>query len=189
MRSRSRLRLAGATLLSSAIGWGCSCSDGGQVERLNPDLTAETTRVDFGDVQVGMKSMLELVVKNPGNFALSVTRVETASNFVSPDAEFTEEPGSFVLGPNETRSLRLGFHPLRVTAEPVVSTFTVISDAQRADGTAIRLTITVSGRGVPTGVGVEPSPLDFGAVLVGSSRTLPLVLTNRLSVPVELNTP
>lgn len=179
-------RILTPCLFALAAG-GVGCADDVGVTVLRGELSTEAN-LDFGDVQRGIKLSLPLVVKNIGTGALTVERVELGENFTSADYEYKLSESSFSLGANLERELSVSFQPFADQAEPVRSFIRFVYDCD-AEGTCKTFTVNVSGRGVTSGLTVEPEPVDFGTVLIGSSRTLDVTITNNLSVDVAVRTP
>ncbi len=163
------------------------CSDTVGVGAVNGKL--EAADVDFGDVQVGITMPYTLQVKNTGTGTFRVTKIEVGQNFTGTDYEFKLSEGPFALATTEVRNIALSFLPLAEMAEPVatyVKFYTDIKDeTTKAD---VSYTVNVKGRGIKSGLEIEPNPVDFGTVLIGSSKTLEVKITNKLSVPVDVVT-
>lgn len=170
------IAVAGATFVA--------CSDEVGVEKLIGELSTEQS-IDFGDVQRGIKIPVELDVKNVGSGAINIDNVEFADNFTTADYEFKISESAFALGPNQNKIVTVTFQPFADQQDPVSSWFKFNYDCAE---TCKNFTVTVTGRGVTSGLRIEPDPIDFGTVLIGSSRTLDVTITNTLSVGVDVTT-
>jgi hypothetical protein len=164
-----------------------SCDDGG-VSRVIGELEAPEV-VDFGDVQIGIIQPMTVDVENVGA-ALVSAQIEQTS-FTGENYEFRlskegEPVSTLDLQAGQTETLTLTFQAFEAMEEPVEATFRMVWQVT-PDEQASR-TVTVRARGVETGLEVMPNPIDFGKVLVGSSRTLDVRITNRLGVAVEVFT-
>ena len=157
-----------------------ACSDDGGLNVVQGRLGAPAD-LEFGDVQVGVRMPMTLALTNTGSGVLRVLDIEPGPNFTTDGYAFTLEERSFVLSPGDVRPLSIGFQPFAVG--DAASTLTIISDGP--DGPQ---TVALTGRGIRSGIEVVPEPIDFGAVLTGSSRTLSVRVTNRLSSPIDLFT-
>ncbi len=159
-----------------------ACDDGGVV-RVKGELDAPET-VDFGDVQIGIIQPVTIDIKNVGSAVVTVEQIEQTS-FTGADYEFRLSETSFSLQAGQTKTLTLTFQAFEAMEQPIDASFRMVwSDA----GTPASRTVAVRARGVDTGLEVMPNPIDFGKVLVGSSRTLDVTITNRLGVEVEVFT-
>ncbi len=162
------------------------CGDDVAVEKLEGKLVAENA-IAFGDVQVGIKRTIELEVKNEGLGLLEFSKVEHGENASSADHEFQVPTQGFALGPNQSQVLAVSFQPFVDMEEPLRWFFRLHFDCDR-EGMCKTFTVDVTGRGISSGLKVEPNPIDFGTVLVGSSRDLDVKITNELSVAVDVRT-
>lgn len=167
--------------------WSISaCDDGVAIDPLVFSLDVEPS-VDFGDVPVGQIGSRTITVRNTGQSSFTVTSLEPGPGFSAPSHTFTAAPSGFTVVPGGSQVVGVSFQAFQVMADPVTSSFTVRTDAVNGDR-PVQATIAVTGRGVPNPLRVRPDPLDFGTVLIGSSRTLPLTLTNDGPAPLRLTT-
>ena len=169
-----------------AAGLSAACDDTQVVITKGVLLTEEL--VDFGDVQVGILIPYELEVKNDGEGSFEVEKIEVGAGFSVADYEFKLSETKFALGAKQSKKLTVSFQPWQASAEPVESTFTIHTDILDGNNQKVTFTVRVRGRGVTSGIEIVPNPVDFGKVLVGSSRTLDVQVFNRLSVSVDLTT-
>lgn len=158
-----------------------ACSDPVSLERSGGVLEAPT-KIDFGDVPIGVVSRREVDFKNSGNGVLVIDSMSFGENFSAQTHEFRVNPNKLTLAPNASAKVTVSFQPLAAMAEPVQSSFTLVTNI--ADRGQVK--IELQGRGVKDALLIEPAPVDFGEVLVGSSRTMPVKITNLLSSDVEL---
>jgi hypothetical protein len=182
MLPRAAAALAFAVLAAAGCG-----ADTGKLGQLRGDLQTMSV-IDFGDVQVGVVMPYALVLANKGNGALTVTAITPAQDFATADYAFSVANQPLPFAPNESKTLAVTFQPETVTMAPVESHFVIQTDVSDGMGGKVAITVTVRGRGVSSGLGVNPNPVDFGTVLVGSSRELDFTLTNNLAGPVDLVT-
>lgn len=176
------------SLLALGLVLTTGCDDGDKVLSLRGELAAPEV-VDFGDVQIGILTPYEVKLENVGEAFLTVESIELES-FTGANYEFrfTTPETSFSLQPSETKNLTITFQAFEAMQEPVEATFRMKLDQKDDAGNPITHTVRVLARGVESGLEIEPNPVDFGNVLVGSSRTLDVTITNRLSVDIELYT-
>lgn len=178
MRCAARL-----TALTTLLAGACSCEDA-SVDPVRPAFSV-AEEIDFGDVPVGLIAARTITAKNTGALALNVARARLAPTFTSTSYAFSAAPTTFSFAPGDTVTLTVRFQPLVVMDRAVESALDLETDTL-VDGQPLSQHLRVRGRGVPSKLEVRPNPADFGAVLLGSSRTLRLELRNPLNVPVEV---
>lgn len=173
-----------------------ACSDETGVVNLVGELQAEEV-IDFADVQVGIQLPYDLVVKNTGAGAFQITGIEVPEGLCAQDYEFKIEDScdpQFLLGktyniaPNTERVVRVSFQPFVAMENPAETSLRLRTSIKDEAGAEVTFTVRLLGRGVTSGMEVVPNPVDFGKVLVGSSRTLEVEIFNRLAVPVDITT-
>lgn len=185
---RSRLDVLALVLVTASVN--AACDDKVDLGRVKGVLTSDGA-IDFGDVQVGMTMRRDLELKNAGDAPIDVWRLEPAeTGFAGSTHEFKLLNEPFVLPARGTVQLGVSYQPFRETEEPVETSVRLHTDLDDPNNPGQKLVYTVrlTGRGIASGLVIEPSPVDFGTVLVGSSRELEVTLTNRLSVPVNVAT-
>jgi hypothetical protein len=166
-------------ILFLAIGLGCSDLD--PIDPLTGRIETDSA-VDFGDVQIGIVESRDITVRNTGSIELSITGARGGEDFSSAAHEFSVTPTSFSLAPGTDRALTVSFQAFEPMAEAARSSFVIETDA----GETVRATVDVSGRGIVSGLVVDPNPIDFGTVLIGSSASVPVTITNTLDAEVEV---
>ncbi len=134
----------------------------------DPDISLSDDALDFGTVPVGSSRALSLKVTNVGGGTLSVLGALAApSPFSTPQAGFSLEPG-------ERGEIMVTFAP--TTGLEIDGILTIRSD----DPDELEVSVPLRGNGLsgrPV-LTLDRDRLDFGPVAVGSSRTLPLKVTN-----------
>ncbi len=134
--------------------------------------------IDFGMLQLSAPAAQRRVeVRNGGvldlryfGTALSAT---TSSEFaIAPDQ--TQPAGGTAIAPGAKAGYVISYKPVDGGSDTGTATVTT------SDGTSPEVRIQLRGGGVAPRLCVRPAPtLDFGAVQVGSSSTLPVELTSR----------
>lgn len=163
-----------------------ACSDETGVVRASVELDAESP-FDFGDVQVGLIARRELTVTNHGSSAVKITGIVPAADFENGTRIFGARSEPFTLAPSQSQTITVTFQALVATEAPERTSLRILTDVKRADSDqSYELTVELTGRGVRSGLIVEPDPVDFGRVLAGSSRVLAVTLTNGLATPIEV---
>ena len=150
--------------------------DLGRVEGLL-DLPAV---VDFGDVQIGVTVKRIITLENQGAGQVVVTRFKGGSDLSGAAYQFVLPTEGVTVFGGRSEEVQVSFQPFQASEAPYAVKVTL----ELGDGATHE--VELRGRGIDSGLEITPNPLDFGAVLVGSSRTLELTLTNRLSDAVVL---
>lgn len=131
-------------------------------------LTCSSTTLRFGTVGVGETETLLVNLTNAGSTSVTLSEINLSN------AEFNASVASLptVLAPGQSVSVSIVFTP--TTSGWTRGTIAFVSNASNPT-----LTLAVSGTGnnAPP-VTATPSSLSFGSQTVGSTSTLPLVLTN-----------
>ncbi len=151
--------------------------------------------IDFGDADTGQTALKNLKVKNIGGGTLHISQVclvnapdeatavradvaclgAAASPFVFPVIIGTE------LKAGATVDLPVTFKP--VAGGPASVFLRIGSDSEKEPLAAVQLT----GRGTAGTLCADPGTLDFGDVVVGESRTLPVTISNCGVKPVTID--
>lgn len=137
--------------------------------------------LDFGDVQVGVKKTLVLTLKNEGGATIRVEKFQTGQDIAGSLYQFEVPAGGLLVGAGTSHEVRVSFRPFEVMADPVEVVVQVLADGKTYD-------VTLRGRGIESGLIVMPNPVDFGGVLVDSSRTIDVTVSNNLSETVTIRT-
>jgi hypothetical protein len=145
--------------------------------------TPQTARLNFGFVPVGGSATRSVVVDNTGaGGVLGVGPVAledgTPAVFIEPVAGAWAEQFA---NPGESAEVLVDFRP------DAVGTFTGAVLVRSTDGAQPALRIEVAGTSVQE-PDAEPDTraMDFGAIRVDTTRTLPLVVENRGGAPLTL---
>ncbi|MEQ9495656.1 MAG: choice-of-anchor D domain-containing protein [Deltaproteobacteria bacterium] len=137
--------------------------------------------VDFGDVQIGIEKTLYLELTNEGGAVVTVDDVEVDATISGSRYQFEIDDDPFDVRAGDGAQLRIKFRPFEAMDEPADSIVKLVTEAETFE-------VTLRGRGVASGLIVEPNPVDFGSVLLGSVETLDVQVTNALSESIELFT-
>lgn len=183
---RYGLSTLGMTLSLSLLAAACSCGEPpttGQRPLMRVGLEEDPDRIatyliNFGDVPVGSSRTERITVMNSGaaDLVLKPAGIEVPFSIdVSVDGALIEAGGQ--------RSVGIGFAPQEATEEP--SEVIVRLETNETKLSEPR-TVRIVGRGVPPGLRCTPNPVDFGAVVRGSERTLTSTCINPLETSLEL---
>ncbi|MGN6242227.1 MAG: Ig-like domain-containing protein [Motilibacteraceae bacterium] len=167
--------VSGTLTLTTDAGTGSTVTTDLHAQATQPGLAASPASADFGTVPTGTSSTLSVSIVNTG------TTDETVTAVSAPGAPFTASlPEAGTVIPAQ------GSVAVPVTYAPTAAVTSSSSlSVTSADGTA-KVPLTGTGQ---TGQGVltlKPSTTDFGAVAVGTSKTLTFDVTNTGNVPIKI---
>jgi hypothetical protein len=139
-------------------------------------LAASPTTVSFGSVAVGSKASENVVLSDTGSASVTLSAVAvTGAGFSASGLSFP-----LTLAAGQTATLTVTFTPS--AAGSVSGSVAVASSASNAT-----LTVPLSGTGTTQTLSVSPTTLSFGDVTIGSSSSLPVVLTNTGTASLTLS--
>lgn len=140
-----------------------------------PLITFDRSMLDFGARLAGSSGTAMIVtVKNERAFALQgVTATATGA--------FSVSPSSFDLPANGTFPLQVSFTPQVSDSGPLLGSLKVSGAA-----TEPAFSLPLQGTSVHTQLALNPTTINFSDVLVGTTATRQLVLTNPSPLPVTL---
>ncbi|MCI0635864.1 MAG: choice-of-anchor D domain-containing protein, partial [Actinobacteria bacterium] len=148
----------------------------------DPEIDVSPVALVYDEVLVGTARTLAATVRNLGSADLEVGAVELGVG-TSSDYSIVSQPGSFVLPPGASASVRVRYLP----TETGFDSGTVRFSSNDSDEPLV--TISLAGRGVTIEVpeiDVSPLALRFEEVFVGSSRTLDVTVANTGSASLEV---
>ena len=140
--------------------------------------TASASSLTFATTQVGNAAQPQTItLANTGTVPIHITALRT-----TPD--FTVQSNCGTLLPSASCILSVTFtpQPSATNATTRISALEIISDAS----TALDF-ISLLGAATPSPIAISPIALDFGAVQLGSTATLPLQITNTSTTPATFN--
>ena len=136
-------------------------------------------KIDFGKVKVGLsKDTITVVVKNNGTMPVVFTPFKLVSN-VNNDFSILGNNTTFELLPNEEKSIFLRFSPVFIgkVYNRILCEFA---------GVGSPVVIELFGEGIePDGI-TAPIEVDFGKVIVGTTKQGEAIVTNNGSIPVTI---
>ena len=166
----STLLLASALVCSVLAGCKCETKTNDRFPKFElPGAggSGERTSLDFGQVQVNVKSVRKIMLRNGGNISLTVAKATTAAPF----GVDTMLPLEIAVG--TSAELLVTFTPTepdqRVTG---MLTFTSNDPARET------ASIALAGQGVTAVARVTPNPIDFGDVYIGESKKVMVTMNN-----------
>jgi len=132
-----------------------------------PEFVIAPTSLDFGPVAVGVPTMLQATVSNPGTDPLDITSI------VSSDPQYTFTPATATIAPSGNQIFDITFTPAGLGTFPADIEFT-----HNAPTNPDVLPVTGVGADAGPTFGVAPGSLNFGTVTIPGSQTLQLTVTN-----------
>jgi Abnormal spindle-like microcephaly-assoc'd, ASPM-SPD-2-Hydin len=158
-----RSHLSGLVLLATALLAGCALAPAPKASMSSTALTVSANTIDFGNVAVGGKKTVSLVVSNPAG-----TSSPTVSQIGISGSEFTLSsmpalPATVAGG--GSISVKVIFSPS--ASGSASGTLSIASDAANSS-----ISIPLSGDGSSSAqLSVSPATMAFGSVAVGSSAS------------------
>lgn len=144
-------------------------------------LELDPPTLDFGKVQIGTQTEGRIVLKNTGEGVLGLADIvmPAAGPFTfdcgeSPCAELLVPASGSAFLNIRYAPTALGMHMNQVIVQP--------------DAEALQpATLILSGEGVTAVLDIDPGALDFGSVVVDTSRTLPITVTNTADIDADVH--
>lgn len=180
------VRVFTGALLASLPLFACECDDGGDIQRLLPNLRVEPAMLDFGEVPLGRDRTATIRLTNDGEATLSLGAVtlETATD------EFDLlDRAPTTLSANQ--SVELSVKYTAIMLGETTATLSISSDDE--DGAT---TVAIRGIGVVPGVDVTtngpgcgdtPGSLSFGTIAPGQSSEREITVIATGSAPVTIS--
>jgi hypothetical protein len=137
-------------------------------------IAVDPLSLDFGDIPLGDVGRHRLTISNQGtgNAVLTVEGIQLGI-LVNPDYELESLPTfPTYLNRGDMLDITVAFHPTQVGT--LTDRVIVVS----SDTLHPQLEVPVTGRGVEPSLGVDPSPIDFGTVRVGTALPQDVRITN-----------
>jgi len=137
-------------------------------------LSISNSNIDFGYVKVGSYTLIDIVLSNTGNKALTINNINTGSLGSAFGIDLTTP---VTLNPGDSVSFKVKFSP--TTTGFYTGNFIV-------ESTAGNKTVYVKGHGVQTNITLSTTTIDFGDVSIGERKVLSLVIENNSDVDVTI---
>lgn len=130
-------------------------------------LSASSSSLNFGNILVGSSTSQPFTLTNTGTGNISISQVAAAG------AGFTVSgfPGAVTLAAGQSLPLTANYSP--ASAGAAVGSISIVSTATNSP-----LAISLSGTGAQPQISVAPSSLSFGNLVVGTSGTQKLTISN-----------
>jgi hypothetical protein len=156
-----------------------ACSDTADpIGQLEPKLKIEPETLDFGRVQIGTEQELTIALKNIGNGLLTLSSVGEGEPW---DEAFTVSVDRLDIPASSQALVRITFKPQRLGE--VTSKVSVKS---KIPDKVPNTEILIRGVGASAELTIDPQALSFGNVVVLTSKTLPVTVTNSSDIPAEV---
>ncbi|HUI63634.1 MAG TPA: choice-of-anchor D domain-containing protein [Bacteroidota bacterium] len=151
-------------------------SPSGAKGALDNPFVPKLSTVNFGSVQLGTSRYVRDTVTNAGTSTLYIISV------VSTNAVFTVVPATGSIAPGGYQRFRITFVPV---APGTVQGMIVFSDSSATKPLSLD-TVYVNGTGTIPVFSLSQSTLPFGGVLLGTSRTDSVLVTNAGGAPLAI---
>ncbi|MGA8893611.1 MAG: choice-of-anchor D domain-containing protein [Anaeromyxobacteraceae bacterium] len=152
------------------------------VSPANPVIALTPPSLSFGTVNTGATSALPVSVRNTGTATLTVSAVTRCP---ATSAEFTWSPAApFTVAPGQAATLTVTYSPTDANTD--LGCLTLASN----DPANATVNLGLSGTGATPAapaIALSPGSLDFGAVTVGSSATLPAQVQDTGTAPLTVS--
>lgn len=153
-----------------------------------PEAKALPEMLDFGYVAVGRTATLQVQITNRGNGSapLQITRIEieptatTAFSF-EPDVTMPIDIEPVSVDPRAAHTVRVLYHPKEVGAHH--GDLLIHTNMMR--DSIVRVPIKGSSK-TPPKISVSPTSLQFGAVPLGQTNSLPVTIVNEGGSPLTV---
>ncbi|HEV2500517.1 MAG TPA: choice-of-anchor D domain-containing protein, partial [Terriglobia bacterium] len=142
----------------------------------DPSIAVNPASVSFGNVALGSKSSQSIILSNTGAGSVSISQMTPTGNGFSISGLALP----LTLSSGQSATFNATFSP--TTAGSAVGSISVISTASDSP-----LAVPLSGTGVTQQLSANPGNLSFGNVTIGSSSTLPVVVTNTGSAGITVS--
>jgi hypothetical protein len=174
--------LARSLALTLAFAGAACDDDSGTIRQVFPELRLEPATVDFGDVQIGTSVTKTVLIKNDGEANLSVDAIVEGTPFDDVFTYVVNEDNVLpvTVPPNGAAFLNLKFSPIEERA------YAARLNVRSSDDKATATEVSIAGRGVSTTLAVTPDVLSFGNVVINTSKTLPIMLSNNSAVDARV---
>ena len=141
----------------------------------NSTLSANPGSIAFGSVAVGSNSTQSITLTNTGTTSIAISQASAAGAGFSMSGL-----GPMTLNAGQSTSFTAQFAP--ASAGSASGSVTITSNA-----TNPTMTIALSGTGTQASLSANPSSVNFGVLLVGSSATASITLTNGGTTSVAIS--
>ncbi len=147
-----------------------ACDDGVEIVAQQAVLEVDD-QLDFGQVQIGTTTSDRIFIKNSGDGVLRLNR-PSRGNPWSDAFTFDIEEASLIVAPDATVAVDVVFSP--VDEGEAIALLEIRPD----DASLDPVTVTIRGEGVSTTLNANPENLSFGNVVVNTTKTLTIDLSN-----------
>jgi hypothetical protein len=141
-----------------------------------PGLASTPASVNFGNVVVGATGSVSVNLSNTGSASVTITQASVSGTGFT----MVGSPNGQTIQAGQSLSFTAQFLPASVGN--ATGSISVASNAPNSP-----MTITLTGAGTQAGLGVSPAAVNFKGVVVGSSATTTLNLSNTGSAAVTIS--
>lgn len=175
---KSRLLRTTLTLMFGASGLMlAACNDDGTIVEREPNIVIDDDSIDFGDVQVGTTVTRNILIRNDGDFPLSLTSVSRAEPF---DESYDFEINQMSVVPGGAAQISIAFAP-----DVLGEKFARIRIQSNDPDEPVR-ELDIKGTGVTSSLVVDPQTVSFGNVVINTKKTVAVTLSNNSDVDARI---
>ena len=156
-----------------------ACSEDLGIGTRNPIPRLDPTEVNFGNVQLGQELERTVFIENAGEGNLIVESVTRGPRF-DDGLDFVYEDDGTAILPNGQRPITVRFAPTALG--PRQGVLVVRTNATNDEGERVSLELPIEAVGVTTSVIVDPDNIDFGNVVIDTTKTIEVALRNESDV-------
>lgn len=155
-------------LFAALVAQGCTCNEP-VVNKVEPNGQVSPATLDFGKVEVGASQALQVQIEHTRGSSLVIKDVQIAGDlgdwFAASTRQLTVNSGT-------TGAIDITFTPL--AEKPATGTMTLTTNSLDVP----TFTVELSGEGFLPKVQVDPASIDFGNVLVDTTESAKVEITN-----------
>lgn len=138
-----------------------------------PFYITPSDALEFGSVVRGTSKSMDIEIGNNSD----TTKINVGVTMESPDGQFSpsaESSGSQEISPRTSKKLQIVYTP-RLSAN---ATAVLMLNISLGNGETVERKILLHGKGVSPVIVLDPTSLDFGALVPGSSKRLTINILN-----------
>ena len=170
-------RVAPAMAVLALASFGC---DDDTITTVPADINVEPESLNFQGVQIGTQVSQDILLTNTGGSVLTL-----APNKGNPFVDvFSYDIDVDQVGPSGIARLTVTFAPTQEQA--YTSVIELETNVPNDDGSYRTVRIDIQGQGVASTLGIDPRRVDFGNVVLNTTKTLSINITNNADFDDQL---
>ncbi len=163
-------------LLALSVSW-AGCQDPVTIDKVQPKMELDPASLSFGQVQIGTTVTKTILVRNTGTGNLTLSSVNEGTPF---DDAFSFSVDRMTVVPSGVAAITVTFMPIAL--QEYAAQIVVRSSDEGVDDATVEITAT----GVSSALVVSPDSLTFGNVVINTTKTLPLTLSNNSDLDAQV---